>query len=66
MAWTKSIPFLAGIRRRDRDRFERFNIVIAILLAGWTPSILMLVASYTILTNTSSRRFFMTGKPLSN
>ena len=52
MAWTKSIPFLAGIRRRDRDRFERFNIVIAILLAGWTPSILMLVASYTILTNT--------------
>src|SRR6266404_6005585 len=52
MAWTTSIPFLAGIRRRDRDRFERFNIVIAILLAGWTPSILMLVASYTILTNT--------------
>ncbi|MDQ6808841.1 MAG: ATP-binding protein [Verrucomicrobiota bacterium] len=36
----------------DRDRFERFNIVIAILLAGWVPSILMLVVSYTILTNT--------------
>src|ERR1700682_4456930 len=52
MSWTKSIPLLAGLRRRDRDRFERFNIVIAILLAGWTPSILMLVASYTILTNT--------------
>ncbi|MEP6955899.1 MAG: ATP-binding protein, partial [Chthoniobacterales bacterium] len=32
--------------------FERFNIVIAILLAGWVPSILMLVVSYTILTNT--------------
>src|SRR5436190_7287723 len=52
MSWTKSIPLFAGLRRRDRDRFERFNIVIAILLAGWTPSILMLVASYTILTNT--------------
>jgi signal transduction histidine kinase/CheY-like chemotaxis protein len=52
MSWTKSIPLLAGLKRRDRDRFERFNIVIAILLAGWTPSILMLVVSYTILTNT--------------
>ncbi len=52
MSWTKSIPFLAGWKRRDRDRFERFNIVIAILLAGWVPSILMLVVSYTILTNT--------------
>ncbi|MEP7077774.1 MAG: ATP-binding protein [Chthoniobacterales bacterium] len=38
--------------RRDPDRFERFNIVIAILLAGWVPSILMLVISYTILTRT--------------
>ncbi|MFL6567615.1 MAG: ATP-binding protein [Chthoniobacterales bacterium] len=38
--------------RHDGDRFERFNIVIAILLAGWVPSILMLVVSYTILTNT--------------
>src|SRR3954453_7672889 len=38
--------------RRDGDRFERFNIVIAILLAGWVPSVLMLVVSYTILTNT--------------
>src|SRR5919202_3459086 len=36
----------------DSDRFERFNIVVAILLAGWVPSILMLVVSYTILTNT--------------
>lgn len=50
-----------GLRsiRRDRstaqaasDRLERFNIVVAILLAGWVPSILMLVVSYTILTNT--------------
>jgi signal transduction histidine kinase/CheY-like chemotaxis protein len=38
--------------RRDPDKFERFNIVVAILLAGWVPSILMLVVSYTILTNT--------------
>ncbi len=39
-------------RRRDPDRFERFNIVFAILLAGWVPSILMLVVSYTTLTDT--------------
>jgi hypothetical protein len=39
-------------KKRDPDRFERFNIVIAILLAGWVPSVLMLVVSYTILTNT--------------
>lgn len=50
MSLTKSIPLLSNLGRRDR--FERFNIVVAILLAGWTPSILMLVASYTILTNT--------------
>jgi signal transduction histidine kinase/CheY-like chemotaxis protein len=50
MSWTESIPLLAGMKRRDR--FERFNIVVAILLAGWTPSILMLVVSYTMLTNT--------------
>jgi signal transduction histidine kinase/CheY-like chemotaxis protein len=52
MSWTKSIPILAGLKRRDRDRFERSYIVIAILLAGWVPSILMLVVSYTILRNT--------------
>jgi signal transduction histidine kinase/CheY-like chemotaxis protein len=52
MSWIKSIPLLAGLKRHDRDRFERFNIVIAILLAGWVPSILMLVVSYTILRNT--------------
>ncbi len=38
--------------RSDRDRFERFNIVIAILLAGWVPSILMLIVAYTILPYT--------------
>jgi signal transduction histidine kinase len=36
----------------EHDRFERFNIVFPILLAGWVPSILTLVVSYTILTNT--------------
>lgn len=43
---------LDRISRRNTDRFERFNIVVAILLAGWVPSILMLVISYTILTRT--------------
>lgn len=52
MFWTKSNPLLTGLKRRDRDRFRRFNIVIAILLAGWVPPIVMLVVSYTILTNT--------------
>ena len=52
MSWLQSIPSLGRLKRRDRDRLERYNIVIAILLAGWVPSILMLVVSYTILTNT--------------
>lgn len=47
---TKSIPLTAGLKRRDR--FERFHIVLAILLAGWVPSILMPVVSYRILSNT--------------
>jgi signal transduction histidine kinase/CheY-like chemotaxis protein len=40
------------VKNGERNRFERFNIVFAILLAGWVPSILTLVVSYTILTNT--------------
>lgn len=51
MSRTKLIS-VTGLKRRDRDRFKRFNIVIAILLAGWAPPILMLVVSYAILTNT--------------
>src|SRR3954447_20337875 len=35
-----------------KNRFERFNILFPILLAGWVPSILTLVVSYTILSNT--------------
>jgi len=39
-------------KKDARNRFERFNIVLAILLAGWVPSILVLWLSYTILSNT--------------
>src|SRR4051812_31501432 len=52
MSWLRSIPFLSHLKRRDRDRLARYNIVIAILLAGWVPSILMLIVSYTILNRT--------------
>src|SRR3979411_361804 len=52
MSRISSLPFLPRPQRGDRDRLARYNIVIAILLAGWFPSILMLVVSYTILTNT--------------
>ncbi len=38
--------------KRRRDRFERFNIIFPILLAGWIPSILTLIVSYTILRDT--------------
>ncbi|MGI8436073.1 MAG: ATP-binding protein [Chthoniobacterales bacterium] len=45
---------LAGLfRRGDRRDFQRPNIVIlAILVAGWVPSIAMLVVSYSILSST--------------
>jgi signal transduction histidine kinase/CheY-like chemotaxis protein len=39
-------------KKSARSRLERFNIVLAILLAGWVPSLLTLWVSYTILTNT--------------
>src|SRR5437763_3529204 len=39
-------------KKNPRQRFERFNLVLAILLAGWVPSVLTLVVSYTILRNT--------------
>jgi len=52
MSWLQSIPFLSHLKRRDRDRLARYNIVIAILLAGWFPSMLMLIVSYTILNRT--------------
>jgi signal transduction histidine kinase/ActR/RegA family two-component response regulator len=36
----------------SRGRFDRLNVVISILIAGWVPSLLMLIVSYTILTRT--------------
>jgi signal transduction histidine kinase/CheY-like chemotaxis protein len=43
-------------RKRSRDRFERLKIILPILLAGWIPSILTLVVSYTILRDTLETR----------
>src|SRR5438067_4507745 len=42
--------------KRRRDRFERFSIIFPILLAGWIPSILTLIVSYTILRDTLESR----------
>jgi signal transduction histidine kinase/CheY-like chemotaxis protein len=39
-------------KKRERHRFEGVKIILPILLAGWIPSILTLVVSYTILTRT--------------
>src|SRR5438552_18246904 len=44
------------LKPRKPHRFERFNLVFPILLAGWVPSILTLVVSYTILRNTLESR----------
>ena len=37
-------------------RFDRFTIIFPILLAGWIPSILTLIVSYTILRDTLETR----------
>ncbi len=42
--------------KRSRDRFDRFKIIFPILLAGWIPSILTLIVSYTILRDTLESR----------
>src|SRR5436190_2199149 len=42
--------------KRRRDRFERSKIIIPILLAGWIPSVLTLIVSYTILRYTLESR----------
>jgi signal transduction histidine kinase len=44
------------ITKRRRERFERFKIIFPILLAGWIPSILTLIVSYTILRDTLESR----------
>src|SRR5438067_6520816 len=41
---------------RRQHRFEGFKIVFPILLAGWIPSILTLIVSYTILRDTLESR----------
>jgi len=48
---------LGHIRTKRRgDRFDRFKIIFPILLAGWIPSILTLIVSYTILRDTLESR----------
>ena len=42
-------PLMTGKKER---KLERFDIVLTVLLAGWVPSILMLLISYTTLKNT--------------
>ena len=42
--------------KRRHDRFERSKIIIPILLAGWIPSVLTLIVSYTILRDTLESR----------
>src|SRR5436305_4782893 len=43
-------------KKRRRDRFERFKIIFPILLAGWIPSLLTLIVSYTNLRDTLESR----------
>lgn len=49
---SSGMPLRYAAKKATRDRLERVNIVFAILLAGWLPSILTLFFSYTILTKT--------------
>src|ERR1700720_3300413 len=49
---SSGMPLRYATKRATRNRLGRFNIVFAILLAGWLPSILSLFFSYTILTRT--------------
>ena len=47
---------LGDTSRKRRGRFDRFKIIFPILLAGWIPSILTLIVSYTILRDTLESR----------
>jgi signal transduction histidine kinase/ActR/RegA family two-component response regulator len=42
----------AGAKKKPRRRLERFDIILTVLLAGWAPTILMLLVSYTTLQST--------------
>src|SRR6476620_3207216 len=46
----------ASTVKDERSRFERFYIFFPILLAGWVPSILVLIVSYTIVSRTLETR----------
>jgi signal transduction histidine kinase/CheY-like chemotaxis protein len=50
------MPLRDTLRKRRRDRFERWKIILPILLAGWIPSVLTLIVSYTILRDTLETR----------
>jgi signal transduction histidine kinase len=41
---------------KPRSRFERLNVVLSILIAGWVPVIFMLIVSYKILSKTLESR----------
>ena len=46
------MPSRVPNRTKKQRGLERFDIVITVLLAGWVPSILMLLISYTTLQKT--------------
>jgi signal transduction histidine kinase len=50
------MPLGHFLKKGRRDRFERFNIVVSILLAGWVPSILTVWFSYAFLTKMMESR----------
>src|SRR6266404_1351988 len=47
---SRGMPLRYLLKKARHDRFERFNIVVSILLAGWVPSILTVWFSYAFLT----------------
>src|SRR5438874_4375341 len=46
----RRMPLRHFLKKGRHDRFERFNIVVSILLAGWVRSILTVWFSYAFLT----------------
>ncbi len=50
------MPLRYLLKKARHNRLERFNIVVSILLAGWIPSILTVVVSYSILSRTLETR----------
>src|SRR5437879_7294111 len=57
LSWLPSgMPLRCLLKKARHDRFERFNIVVSILLAGWVPSILTVWFSYAFLTKMMESR----------